>query len=181
MRTGASAGWRRLARSRPKPTLVLDTWPLTTTIAGLYSEKTKSPGIRESLRDLCVAGAYRFETTHVEALYRALSTAAELVTTGPVLTETFHHLERASRDEFGDVLTWTASRFEKLRIVEVDWPRILTHSAAAPFGLADASVLALTERLRDSVLLLQDGRLHDFCIRRQIRAKSCLDLVVWKT
>lgn len=157
---------------------MLDAWPLTTLIAGLFSkEVTTSRGARERLLELCRAGGIRLELSQIEKLYRALSTAAELVTTGLVLAETFHHLERASRGDFGAVLAWATSRFEKLRVVEVAWPGILAHDASARFGLTDASVIALTQRLPGSALLLQDGRLHDYCVRQRIRAKSCLEIV----
>jgi len=161
--------------------LVLDAWPLTALVAGLFSnEPTTSRGTRERLIELCRAGAVRLDPSHIETLFRAISTAAELLTTGPVLAETFHHLERASRDDFGAVLDWTRSRFEKLRVVEVEWPDILAHTAAARFGLTDASVIALTQRLPGSALLLQDGKLHDFCVRHRVRAMSCLEIVGWR-
>lgn len=159
---------------------MLDAWPLTTLVAGLCSkEVTTSRNAGERLLALCGAGGVRFELAQIETLYRALTTASQLVTTGPVLAETFHHLERASRDDFGALLAWTASRFRQLRVIELDWPQILTHEAATLFGLADASVVALTQRLPGAALLLQDGKLHDFCTRRRIRATSCLELVGW--
>jgi hypothetical protein len=163
--------------------LVLDTWPLVTIIAGLFSELA-STGTARRLQKLCVTSGIDFSGERVRSLVRYLSMWTVISTTGCVMAEAFYLLREAAADDFGNLLCWTAERFPEPRLVPLAWSSLVASPVAAKLGVTDASVLAAVSvaSLEDekAMLLHQDGRLHTWCVRHDIPATTCLEVVSWK-
>jgi hypothetical protein len=154
--------------------LVLDTWPLVTILAGTFAHRATSAAAGRLTR-LCASGEIAFDVQHVEALRRFLEIPVCVSTTGCVVAECFHHLRRAAGDDFGDLVRWAAT-FVSVEIRDPTWVETLAHPVAVPFGATDASVVAVTQSLPGAVLLLQDGRLHAWCLRQGVRVRTCFDV-----
>lgn len=159
--------------------VVLDAWPLATLIAGSYVfvnalERTTTG---ERLLALCRAGAVDFRRAEVEGLTRFVSGARHLVTTGCVVAEVFHHLERATDSVTAPVLMrWAADRLPGVVVVDASWEALLTHPASLEFGVADGSAVLATQAT-GATLILQDARLHGWCVRHRVSARTCVELI----
>ena len=91
-------------------------------------------------------------------------------------TETFHQLERCvGSNRFGEVIDWVRERLPPPNLVRLGWTEVLDHPTARLFGPADASVVRAAVKTR-SLLLVQDGRLIDWCTRNRVGVRSCLDV-----
>ena len=156
--------------------LVLDAWPLTTLLAGTFAAVVPGRAAAE-LRALCkTRGGVQFEERHVEALRRYLETATGVWTTGPVLGEAFHHLERATGEQFEAFLTQLHERFPGPALFVQTWEHCVDPAIAGRFGVGDASVVDAARRLPAGRLMVEDWRLHGWCVRNGVPVVTCMSI-----
>ena len=131
---------------------------------------------QRALRDLCFSQGVEFEPRQVESLLRYVTSARAVWTTGPVVAEVFHHLERAAGQDFPSLLVNIRARLPAPTLFCQEWSACLASPEADKFGATDASVLHAVRRIPQARLVIQDHRLHGWCRRKGLPVVTCFEL-----
>lgn len=74
------------------------------------------------------------------------------------------------------MISWINERFPPPLLFQSGWNDLLHHEITPRLGVADASIILAASELKNSVVLLQDGPLHGWCLKNRLEVRTCVQV-----